>query len=527
MKQIFTALITLLFLFFGFFPVHATTSDTVQILVADNPAECLHLEGIFLNGDNYILIDGRNNTGRVKIVGSDGAVNTGILSTLPLPYSASLPSDILPSPWGMDRVIPSGDFLWAAPAPWAGSVAEKFDRASGEFISRLEDIGTRTSGLAIGPDGNIWAISRRILVDITSGNSKSLNLGATLQHIDNAVGHPLGFIIFQQPDLFLVELTGLIRWRINLDSVVENYISPTDIACGSDGTIAVCGELTDLSDPENLAQYNSLREEALSRDDEEVLFSLEDALRSNLNIGYVLLLIDPDGTVSDAIEIPAPPIACAVDSIGRAHVLFEAPGGWSVSILDPNINEGIKVFDIPYGNPTMVSPHRIAAGSDGSLYWDDVVATDTEGLWGIAKLAPSSDSGVFSLGTENSPGSEITWVYREPEGGYVRQTSALSVDSNGELRVGVQDFSLDVLNDQSMEFIDNMEAPYTSSLLHIDHSGNLISNIPSEDIVGVTSPVVDIHADSEHILGFWAGMNVGQPFGQFEGDIWIPSTGLN
>lgn len=527
MKNSYPVYILLILLSLDFLPVHATSSDSIRILAADDPAECLFLEGIFTDGDGYFLIDGRNNTGRVKRVNSEGLITGGILSTIPLPDAASLPGDILPSPWGLDRVIPSGEFLWSIPAPWAGSVAEKFDLNTGALIERLDDLGTRSNGLATGPNGNIWAISRRLLVNITSGNLEALNLGGNLQHIDNAVGHPLGFIVLQQPDLMLVEPSGLIRWRNSLDGSDNFFISPTDIACGADGTTAVCGIVADLSDPENLAEYNALREESLARDDEDVLFALEDALRSNLGIGYILLLIDASGTITDVIELNTPPISCAVDSSGRAHILSEVPDGWAVSILDPRLDEGFNVIEIPFGTPTLIAPHRIETGGDGSLYWDDVIAAETGELWGIAKLAPSRQDRVFSLGTGNRTASAVSWVYREPAGNYVRQTSALSVDSIGDLWIGVQDFSYDIINDPTMEFIDQMEAPYSSNLLHVNRDGNLISNSSSQDIVGVVSPAVEIHSGLNHTLGFWAGMNVGNPFRQFENNTWIPLPGIN
>lgn len=526
MKQINTGILLIILLVALILPVRASTSDSVKILVADSPTECLFLEGIFVEGDGYILIDGRNNTGRVKFADSEGAISGAVLSTIPLPDAASLPGDILPSPWGLDRVVPTDDYLWSIPAPWAGSVAEKFDKISGEFLERLPDPGAVAAGVAIGPYGDTWIISRRIILNVTSGDFEVLNLGTTIQHIDTAVGHPLGFVVLQQPDIFLVDTNGMIRWNINLDGVVDFYISPIDIACGSDGTIAVAAALTDLSDDENRDEYNSLREEALGRDDEDVLFSLEDALRVNLCVGYILLLIDPEGTITDAIEIGSPPVACAVDPSGRAHILTETNDGWTISILDPRLDQGFKVADIPHGTPTMVAPHRLVSALDGSLYWDDVTATESGEYWGIAKLSPSSP--VFSLGgIDNTDSSGVSWVYREPGGNFVRQTSAIAVDSNGEIRVGVQDFSFDVLNDPGMEFIENLEAPYTSSLLTIDSEGNLVRNESSVDIVGVVSPCVELVPNGGSLIAAWAGMGVNGAIGILNNDAWVPSEGLN
>jgi hypothetical protein len=175
----------------------------------------------------------------------------------------------------------------------------------------------------------------------------------------------------------------------------------------------------------------------------------------------------------------------------------------------------------------MVAPHRLASATDGSLYWDDVTATESGEYWGIAKLAPSSAGGVFSLGgIDITDSSGVSRVYREPAGNFVRQTSAVAVDSNGEIRVGVQDFSFDVLNDPGMEFIENLEAPYTSSLLTIDSDGYLVRNESSVDIVGVVSPCVELVPNAGSLIAAWAGMGVNGAIGILNSGAWVPSADL-
>ena len=357
-------------------------SSPVSVILADNPDECLSLESIFIVNDGYILIDGRNNRGRVKLVSGDGEIEAGILPTLPLPHAASLPSDILPSPWGLDRVVPTDDAFYAVPASWAGAPAEKFDRQTGEFIERLGDVGLRVSGMVVGPDGDAWAVGRRIMLNVSSGTGESIDCSGMLRHIDGAAGHPMGFVLLEQPYVMLMESSGVIRWRVSMEEVIDGFLSPFDIATGPDGTIALCCVVCDLSDEANHDEYFRLRDESLSRDDEDVLFAVEDALRSNLGTGFIVILFDSEGTVTDAIEVDGAPVACGVDSSGRVHVVLQDESGWSVSMLDPRLDEGVELFRVPYGNPAMISPHRLASGPDGTLYWDDVIPGEDEGTRG-------------------------------------------------------------------------------------------------------------------------------------------------
>jgi len=508
------------------FAASGASADAVTVLVGDEPGECLSLESLFIDGDGYVLIDGRNNRGRVKFVGAEGTVLGAVMSTVPLPDAASLPPDILPSPWGLDRVAVSTDSLWAVPAAWSGAIAERFDRRTGSFIERIPDPGLRTGGLTVGPQGDIWAVGRRILVNLSGGNPDMLNLGGALQHIDSAVGHPLGFVILAEPDLLFVEPSGVIRWRMPMDGIVDGYVSPYDIATGPDGTIAVCGVVCDLSDPENRNEYFRLRNESLARDDEDVLFATEDALRSNLGVSFVLLLVRADGTVTDAIEIDSSPVACAVDAHGRAHVLLQHQTGWSISILDPRLDEGIKVCDILYGTPAIVAPHRLTSGPDGSLYWDDVIPGQAAESWGIERLLPSTSAGMFSLsGSEGG----IRRVISEPVGDFVRLTSALAVLPDDRIFTAYRDYPFDILNDPDL-YTDqdtNSAPPFTSSIALIDASGGILRRDETEAVVGGTSYPAEMLAQGENVVAAWAGPSEGVPVGILSQDgLWSPAEGL-
>ncbi len=510
-------------------PVRAlgASEQPIEILIADNPAECLSLEGVFLDGDGYILVDGRNNRARVKFADSLGNITSTAVSTIPLPQAASLPGDIPPSPWGLDRIMPSGDALWAVPASWAGSIAERFDRETGVFLERLPDPGLRASGLVQGPSGDVWAVGRRVLLNISGDSSASLNLTMTVRHIDTAVGHPMGFVILEEPDLFLVEPTGMIRWRVGLDAIVDGYLSPTDIACGPDGTIAVCAIVCDLSDVQWHDQYFSLRDESLRRDDEQVLFGVEDALRQNLGKGYALVLIGADGTVTDAIEMNRPAVACAVDDTGRAHVLTQRDENWAISILDPALDQGFEVCRIPFGIPAMISSHRLASGRDGSLYWDDIFAEEEGQYWGIARLRPSSDTGIFALGTSGSigPGTKPDLVYREPMPDFIRQTTSLSIDLDGGIRAGFEQFPFSMSADPTALSVPETEIPFTSSLMLIDKEGTLLRTESIADIAQPDCYLSDILTSGDSAVGVLAGAEIASPLGFLGSDgSWNPGS---
>ncbi len=488
--------------------ISGSPDDTVRILHADNPLHCLSPESLFIDGDGYILIDGRNNLARVKYINSDGVTTKTAISTIPLPDAASLPCDILPSPWGIDRVVPASSGLWAVPAPYADAVAEHFDSATGEFIERLPNPGLRVSGLATGPDGDVWAIGQRLLLNIANGNA--LNLGANIRHIDTAVGHPLGFLIFEQPDLFLIETTGIIRWRIGLDGIIDGFLSPIDIATGPDGTIAICAVICDLSDPENHDEYFSIRNEALARDDENVLFAVEDALRANLGTGFALLLIEPDGTVTDAIEMNSVPIACAVDQNSRAHVLTQRWDNWGISILDPRLDEGFEVLEIPFGAPGMISPHRIVAGRDGSLYWDDIIAGEIDEFWGIGRLNRSGSGELFSLGTSDTS-DEVEYLYTEQITDFIRRTTSLAVNPDSGLLIGYQEFSL-IIPDESTDAIDE-EPPYSSLVMSLDRNGNLLRNETTTAITGYDCSTSELFPHENGTIAVFTGTDMPAPVG--------------
>lgn len=499
----------------------ALAADPVSVLLADNPIDCLSLESIFVDGDGYVLIDGRNNRGRVKLVSDDGEIQAGMLSTLPLPNAASLPSDILPSPWGLDRVVATDDAFWAAPASWAGALAEEFDRQTGEFIERLRDVGLKVSGMVVGPDGDAWAVGRRILVNVSSEQGESIDCGGMLSHIDGISGHPMGFVILEQPWVIFMEKSGITRWRISTEEIVEGYLSPFDIASGPDGTIALCCVVCDLSDEENHSEYFSLREESLSRDDEEVLFAVEDALRSNLGIGFTIILLDPEGNVTDAIEINGAPVACDVDDAGRVHVVIQDESGWSVSMLDPGLDEGFELFRIPYGTPAMITPHRLASGPDGALYWDDVIPGESEGSWGIGSLMPTS-GGMFSLGGSESG---VDWIYTEPTGDFIRLATSLAVGPDGSVWAGSQEFPFEILSgEEPLEFeID--EAPYTSTLMVIDRDGNIVRNRDASEIIPGTPVASEVLPFNDSMLTAWSGRIEGEPLGVLREDFsWTPAT---
>ncbi len=469
----------------------------ISVLLADDPAQCLNLEGLFIDGDSYVFIDGRNNTGRVKFIAADGAIQSTGVSTVPLPNAASLPGDILPSPFGLDRVVPTDDALWAVPAPWSGAIAEIFDRDSGAFRERLTYPMTPALGLAIGPESDVWAVMSRKLQNLSSPSVPPLDLSGAFAHIDNATGHPIGFVVLSQPDLTLVETSGVIRWRLDLNTLVNGFLSPMDVAAGPDGTIAVCAAICETADESILEDYFALRDECLARGDIEALHGVEDAVRTSFLMGFALILIDSDGTVADAIELSSAPVACAVDSNGRVHLMTQELSGWAISILDPRINEGIPQCVIPYGLPTLVSPHRLASGPDGSLYWDDLNPSTEEQVWGISRMFASN--GVFSLGDAESGPRR---VYEEFLTDSLRVTTALEIGPTGEIWVGCQDFLWDPEIDDSQE---EPGFPYVSSILRVAGDGNLLQRIGPSEEFGPASVPSDLFAYDSGMLCVWAG----------------------
>jgi len=504
-----------------------TTGDAVQVLVGDDPAACLSLESIFFDGTGYMAVDGRNNRGRIKYFTADGAISGTGISTIPLPDAASLPGDILPSPWGLDRVVPLGESLYCVPAPWSGSIVEVFDKTTGTLIERRIDRGISTAGVVNGPDGSVWAVGRRGFVDVNPDSERALNLGSTIQHIDTACGHPLGFVVFEQPQMFLVESTGIIRWRMSLDGIIDGFLSPTDISAGPDGTIAVCAVITDLSNPEYHTEYFAVRDECLSNDDEEGLFGVEDTLRRELATGFVLLMITSEGTVTDAIEMNAAPLSCAVDASGRAHVLVERPDGWAVSILDPRMDEGFEVFSIPVGKPSLISPHCMSSDTDGNLYWDDVATIEGTDYWTIGKLPTSSRGGMFTLGQQPGETGEIVRLNVERLGNFVRQTTALGVGQDGNIYVGYQDFSFELIDDQTIDE-ESDKGPYESMVMVLDGNGNVLRDVTTFDITQQHCFVSGFTRTEDKTLAVMAGSDTGPAIGYIDGmSTWNPVNGLS
>ncbi len=484
----------------------------VEVLVADEPDQCLLLEGLFIDGENYILIDGRNNTGRMKLISPDGTVLRTGVSTVPLPDAASMPGDVLPSPFGLDRVVPAGDSLWVLPATWSGLSAESFNYNTGEFQEQIPGFGVAPSGLAVGPDGNIWAVLHHQLVNINSHDLNTIDLYSAMAHIDTATGHPMGFIVLSQPEIALVEPSGMIRWRLPLDQVTDNFLSPMDIACGPDGTIAVCAAVCEM-DEIVTAEYFDLRTQALQAGEYGVVDGLEDALRSNFAVGFVILIIQADGTVAEIVDLGAVPEACAVDFAGRVHVITQELDSWAISMIDPGINEGILQCTIPYGTPTLISPHRLASGPDGSLYWDDLLPDGMS--WGIGRL--SASSGPFSLGTGES---SISRAFTEPLADALRVGTALECGADGDFWVGYQDFPWTIAE----EDLDSFGSAYSSSYLHIDRDGVLLRRDPSPDLLGAGAVLCDLLYRSGSPIGAWAGSSIALPLGKINTDgTWEPN----
>jgi hypothetical protein len=266
--------------------------------------------------------------------------------------------------------------------------------------------------------------------------------------------------------------------------------------------------ICDLSLEQDYTDYFDLRNDALSYDDEEMLFSLEDALRSNLGIGFALLMIDASGSVTEAIEMGNPPIACAVDEFGRAHVLTQRIDGWAISVLDPRLNDGFEVLRIPYGTPSLISPHRLASGPDGSLYWDDVYGDETGDHWGIGRLASGTGSGIFTLGTAGSPSGEgagVEWIYSEALDEFARQATALEVNDNGSVVVGYQDFPFDFLTDMSEEQLMSDDPPFSSMIMEVSRDGDLLRRGDLDVLIQPGCYVTDFIVDGTSTHALCAG----------------------
>jgi len=525
MRKIISILTLSLLVFTVPMSLMATDTTGVQILVADNPDYCLSLESLSVTDDGYMLVDGRNNRARVKFIDDAGnMVRTGV-STIPLPRAASLPADILPSPWGLDRIAVGGDGIWAVPASWSGAIAEKFDLQTGDFIERIPDPGFRVSGMVTGPNGDVWAVGQRMLVNVSSGEMQSFNLSNNIFHIDSAVGHPLGFLIYQQPELLLLDSNGIIRWRLNLDGVLDWFISPLDIAAGPDGSIAIGAVLCDLSVQEDFDEYFTIREGCFNHDDEETLFVLEDTLRDKLSVGFALLMIDPEGTITAVKEMGTPPMSVAVDSIGRYHVLSQEDDGWGIYIWDPRLGEEIEVMHIPMGTPSIIAPHRLAYGRDGSLYWDDVYSETEMDYWGIARLLPTTQSGLFTLGAEKE--AEIEWVLREPMLDFIRRITSLAVTDSGDIWFGITEFPFFIPEEtpdaQSGENSDEA-LPYTTHLRRYDRSGNLMLDYNTDDLTQTDCFMTDLLVESGGIYAALGATDTELPFGKVNvSGRWEPS----
>jgi len=513
--------------------VDIPSASGIKILVADDPESCLSLESFAVTDSGYMLVDGRNNMARVKFIDETGSVLKTGVPTIPLPDAASLPADILPTPWGLDRIALSSDSIWAVPSTWSGAIAERFDFETGDFIERIPDPGLRVNGMITGPGGDVWAVGRRILVNVSSGTLESINLTGSVLHIDTAVGHPLGFLIYEQPDLLLVDSNKIIQWRISLDGILDNFVSPLDIATGPDGSIAIGAVLCDLSVPEDRDEYYNIREGCFMNDDEETLFFLEDTLREKLSVGYALIMMDPDGTVTAVKEMVTPPTAVSIDSTGRYHVLSQESDGWGIYIWDPRLDREIEVMHIPMGIPAMIAPHRLASGRDGSLYWDDIISDPVSESWGIARLPMSSGSGLFSLGSgteSDSKSAPIEWVFREPLMDFIRRLTSLAVTDDGDIWFGVTEFPLVIPGDgdtgSTVPEDLTEQAPYSNFFRRYDRAGNRLLDLNIESMTGVECFVSDIISGPDGTAAALGATDTSSPFGGIDNNgTWTPYPG--
>jgi hypothetical protein len=471
MKLIFPILIAAIFLItMTLSPAKSASIDSVKILVADDPHQCIQLEGIFLDGDNYLIIDGKNNMGIVKYMKPDGTITATGVPALPLPDAASLPLELSASPFGLDRVLADDKFIYVIPAPWARTSAEMFTRNEGTFIRRLADLGAETQGLVTGPSGKTWAVAGSSIVDISSDDGDHLNLSSFAPRIDTVSGSPLGFLVYSSPNLTLIEPSGFNRWTVGLDGITDNFLSPMDIACGSDGTIAILAQSCTFDDPSIRQDYDKIRTEAISEGNEQAIFSLEESLRSNFGTGYVLVLLRADGTVTDIVDLNTPTVACAVDPSGRVHLLsyISDPNGsaWDLTIIDPKLNKALPQCKIPEGSPVLISPHRFTSGPDGSFYWDDVVPEGNNLNWGINRLSPASSSPFALTSTQ-----KISQIFNQKFTGTLGLATSLAVGASGEKWVGMQEYPLNLDSGKPPE--DN-KVLLTCTILHLGSDGVLI-----------------------------------------------------
>ncbi|HEX9745836.1 MAG TPA: hypothetical protein VGB30_10465 [bacterium] len=482
-----------------------------QILVADPPDQCLSLEQIILDGDNYILVDGRSNSARIKFMDSSGNITGTGVPTIPLPDSASLPGDILPSPFGLDRVTVTDTNIWTLPATWAFSPAEKFSRASGEFEDRLPDYGVYPYGLISDPNGDVWAVTNSSIINITSDTSRELFPSTPDLHIDNVIAHPIGFVVLGMPDLMLIDSSGIVRWRLSMENILDEFVSPVDICVSSDGTICVSAITCFPPDGGTLAEYYDIRVMALEQEDLEALYGVEDAFRSNFMTGYVIFTVAVDGTVRDVIDYASMPQSVGIDDQGRIHVLSSESSGWAVTILDTRVNQGFPAAFIPYGSPSMISPHALALGPDGSIYWDDIIPTAESYNWGILKLAPST--GVFSLGSSSNP--QPTVVYSDPSLSGFRLATAMECDSDGNIWVGCVDLNPSVIDP---EMSDETAGFHDSSILKISRSGNLLSTNNQINSGTEIAYVEDLHWSAPQMYTAVSDLAGSSWYGKFTGD---------
>lgn len=483
-----------------------TIPPEVEILLADNPDDCLLLETVYVDGENYIFIDGRNNTGRVKFTDSTGQIQRSLISTIPLPNAASLPCDYPVSPFGADRVVLTDNYLYALPANWSDSLAEKFEPEAGDFLERIPGMGIVPSGLFSDSSSNVWGFLDSSLFEIDVENPRVLNLAGSVPLIDCAAWSPAGFVVISQPDIILVDSTGIIRWRVGLDGVTDYFLSPVDLACGSDGTIAVAAVTCGNADETTVSEYFSFRTELIRMDETEVLWDIEDSFRSTFQTGSVILILDISGNVTDAIDFPGMPVSIDVDDIGRIHVLHSDSNGWIVTVLDPRLNQGFTSCEIPFGNPRLKSPHALALNPENRLIWDDLITEDFTVSWGINCLA--DQEGIFALGADSDP---VDIIYSDPNLETIRLVNALVMDSSGDMWLSCQDYSFDFYAADPETSDITVK---TNRLLGISNSGEVLLNIEQ----GPIESVAELHLAAQGLLGVFASPDPGVKWGFFSPD---------
>ncbi|MFH1675798.1 MAG: hypothetical protein ABIC40_02150 [bacterium] len=486
----------------------STASNAFSVMVGDKPAECLSLENIRYDNGNYILIDGRNNTGRVKIISPDGKILNAFVSSIPLPDSASLPPDSPPSPFGTDRCIATSDSFVCTPAKWSGRSAEFFDRKTGEFRKSFSEIGPPIIGMTQSRSGDLWAVTSDALVDLSVVPINAINLASAGIFIDNAVAHPLGFVVLSQPNLFMIEPGGFVRWRIPLNEIIDGFVSPIDFAVSENGTTVLIGCICDLTD-EEVDDYISLRSDLISASDIDRISNLENSVRDIALTDYAAIFIKPSGEIADVLRINEKPIACDSDSSARAHILTRNENGWSIFIIDPKIDQPIKVCDIPYGTPSIVSPHRISADSSGRVFWDDLAPVGENSQYAIFSYKQNDKGSLFKLGDSTD---EPDLFYSENLPGLVRITTALGIRTDGSVLVGYTDFFADTLafeTDNANEFpasVPSEEKIASSSIMEIDPTGKLVdktNNSETENENGHSGIPIDFIASGNSILAIF------------------------